>query len=124
MTAVRIERRTIVAASNGGVAFNWIPWQGARITTGDGIATARLERLPANRLWTIHVVPLDEKGNPGLPSPAFQIATKSIARLRIPWWIWILPAGAIIAAAVRFWRNHLQRLQIQDNERIARLEGK
>ena len=120
----RIERRSIVAGSNGGVAFNWIPWQGAKIIITDGMVTARLEKLAANSLWTIHVVPLDERGNPGQPSPAFQIATKTIARLRIPWWVWILPAGAIIAAAARFWRSHQQRLQIKDNERIARLEGR
>lgn len=120
----RIERRSIVAGTNGGVTFNWIPWQGARITTGDGIATARLEKLAANSLWTIHVVPLDAQGNPGQPSPAFQIATKAIARLRIPWWAWLLLAGALIAVASRFWRKRQERLQTKDNERIARLEGK
>ncbi len=124
VAAVRIERRTIVAASNGGVAFNWIPWQGARIVLADGMATAQLEKLAASSLWTIHVVPLDENGSPGPPSPAIQVTTKSISRVRIPWWVWILPVGALIAGAVRFWRNHQQRLQIQDNERIARLEAK
>ena len=88
------------------------------------MATARLERLAANSLWTIRVVPLDEKGSPGQPSPAFQIATKTISRLRIPWWFWLLPLGALTAAAVRFWRNHQSRLQVKANERIARLEGK
>jgi hypothetical protein len=120
----RIERRTIVEGSNGGVAFNWIPWQGAKITTADGIATAHLEKLAANSQWTIHLVPLDENGVPGQPSPAFQIATKTITRLRIPWWVWLLPAGALAYAAVRFWRGRQMLLQIKDNERIARLEGK
>ena len=123
-SSFRVERRSIVAGANGGVTFNWIPWQGARISTSEGMATARLERLAANSLWTIRVVPLDEKGSPGQPSPAFQIATKTISRLRIPWWFWLLPLGALTAAAVRFWRNHQSRLQVKANERIARLEGK
>lgn len=123
-SAFRIERRSIVAGSNGGVTFSWIPWQGAKIITGDGIATARLERLAADSMWTIHVVPLDEKGNPGQPTPGFQIATKTLARPRIPWWFWPLAAAALTAAAARFWRRHQKRLQIKDNERIARLEGK
>lgn len=120
----RIERRSIAPGTDGGVAVTWIPWQGAQLGFREGMAVARLERLPANTLWTIHIVPLDEKGKPGEPSPAFQISTQPMSQLRIPWWAWILCLAALAAGLVRLWRKYQASLHAVEDERIARLERK
>jgi len=120
----RIERRSIAPGVDGGVAVTWIPWQGARLSLGDGMATARLERLPANKRWTIHIVPLDEKGNPGQPSQALQIATNPLNQFHIPWWIWLAPMAALAAVLLRFGRKYQSGLKAGEDERISRLERK
>ena len=120
----RIERRSIAPGADGGVAITWIPWQGARLSHGDGMATARLERLPANSLWTIHIVPLDEKGNPGQPSQPMRIATNPLNQFRIPWWFWLAPMAALAAVLVRLGRKNQRGHKAREDERISRLERK
>ena len=120
----RVERRSIAPGADGGVAVTWVPWQGGRLSCGSGMATARLERLPANNMWTIHIVPLDERGIAGQPSQAIQIATPPLKRSPIPWWVWIAPLAALAMVIARLWRKYQSGLQAGDNERIARLERK
>jgi len=121
----QIERRSIApGSSDGGVVVTWIPWQGAQFSSREGMVIARLEHLPARSLWTIHVVPLDEKGNPGQPSPPFQIATKPLQQLRVPGWVWLVTLAALAAGLARLWRKYQSGLHASENERIARLERK
>ena len=120
----RIERRSITPGANGRVAVTWIPWQGGKISLGGGMATARLERLPANSLWTIRIVPVDERGNAGQPSPLLKIATKPLKHFPVPWWAWLAVAAALAAAAFKLWRRHQRGLLTKENERISRLELK
>ena len=120
----RIERRSIAPGASGGVAVTWIPWQGGKISLGGGMATARLERLPANSLWSIRIVPVDEKGNAGQPSEPFQIATKPLKRFPVPWWAWLFPIAVLATAAFKRWQRHQRGLLIKENERISRLERK
>ena len=119
----RIERRIISPGSDAGVSVTWVPWQGARLAVVNGIVTARLERLPENTVWTIHVVPLDEMGHPGEPSPAFRIATKAGNPLRIPWWVWLPVMLLAAAGGFRLWQDRKMSAQTKDNDRISRLEN-
>ena len=119
----RIERRIISPGSDAGVSVTWVPWQGARLAVDNGIVTARLERLPENTVWTIHVVPLDEMGHPGEPSPAFRIATKAGNPLRIPWWVWLPVMMLAAAGGLRLWQDRKMSAQTKDNDRISRLEN-
>ena len=120
----RIERKSIAPGANGGVSVAWIPWQGARISISEGMATAWLERLPVNTQWTIHIVGLDEKGNPGQPSQAFIISTQPLEPFYVPWWVWIVLMAALAAGLVRLRRKNQTRLLAKENARIARLEQK
>ena len=120
----RIERRSIAPGANGGVTITWIPWQGSRISISEGMATARLERLPVNAQWTIRIVGLDEKGNPGQPSKSFQIATQPVAQFSVPWWVWLALMPPLAVGLARLRKKNQTRLLAKENERIARLEQK
>ena len=120
----QIERRSIAPGANGGVSITWIPWQGARLSISEGMATARIERLPANTRWTIRIVGLDENGTPGHPSQSFQIATLPLEQFSIPWWIWPALLAPLAAGLVHLRKKNQIRFLAKENERIARLEGK
>ncbi|MEI8312126.1 MAG: hypothetical protein WCH98_15350 [Verrucomicrobiota bacterium] len=120
----RIERRSIAPGAEGEVLVTWIPWQGALFSASEGMVIARLERLPANTFWTVHIVPLDRNGNPGAAGPAFQIATKPMNRPHLPWWIWGSILAAISAALASRWRKRRNSSRTEKDAQIARLENR
>ena len=124
VSAFRVERRSLSPGPDGGILQTWIPWQGGVLSVTDGVADARLVRLPSNRRWTIRIVPLDARGNPLPPSPPALIATVPEPKMQMPWWGWLGLIAALAWLATLVWRKHQKRLLAGENERIARLERK
>lgn len=123
-TDYRIEWRRLSPGPDGGVRMDWIPWQGGHITIANGVATARLVRLPSNARWTIHIVPINASGQPGEALTPFHIGTLPPKKLQIPWWAWLLILATAGAGAKRIWQHFREAANAKDNLRIARLEGK
>jgi hypothetical protein len=119
----RIERRKVSVGKDDQPLVEWFPWTAARIRIGNGAASARFEHLPENSRWTIRIIGLDAMGNPGPPSPAFQISTQAHKPLVVPVWIWGLLLGAAAAGALRLVIRRRRALLARENERLARLES-
>jgi len=119
----RIERRKISAGKNDQPLIEWLPWREVRIRIGNGTSTARFERLPQNSRWTIRIIGLDALGNPGTPSPAFQIFTRPDNRIVVPVWVWIGLGGAAAAGAVRLAIRRRRALLAREDERLSKIEA-
>jgi len=120
----KLERRSVSSGADDRVLIQWIPWQGAQISVNDDAVIARLVRLPANTLWTVRLVPLDENGQPGPPSPPFQISTQPLEKHSVPLWAWLAIFLVFVAVGVHFWRRYQVLLHSRANARIERLGGR
>ncbi|MEI6277863.1 MAG: hypothetical protein WCQ16_00605 [Verrucomicrobiae bacterium] len=119
----KIQRRKISSAEDGRLLIEWLDWPFVKIHIADGKALARWERLPENSFWTIRIIGLDALGNPGPPSPAFQISTRPEKRIFVSVWVWCALLVAAAAGAVRLAVKRRRALLAREDERLARLEA-
>jgi len=124
ISGFRVERRKLSPGREGRVVIDWLPWPEAKITRTDGTAAARFGNLPAGSFWTIRIVSLDENDAPAAVSPAFQIATRTAWKFRLPLWAWmLLLPGVLGGIALLLWKKIRHALHAREDERISRLQN-
>jgi hypothetical protein len=92
-----IERQEIIAGANGRSQAAWNRWDGVQVEVSTTTASAHFRKLAPNSFWKIRIIGVDAKGLLGPPPKKnFRISTKAVNLWKIPFWIWMPSALAML----------------------------